>query len=201
MASRKRWRDVAIDLSVDLTKNLAENFAQYLSRFSPGMPWSYLEVGTFQGSSAAWMLDNVLSHPLSECYCVDVWRDMALRSNGRRFVRSGNDIELAARANLAKYGSKVIIVKGNSAEVLRTWQHGPHQIIYIDGDHGFAGCLADSYASWPLLSPGGVVIWDDYSDGRRCQVKKAVQAFLETIAGRFDEIFKNSWQFAIRKTI
>jgi predicted O-methyltransferase YrrM len=35
-------------------------------------------------------------------------------------------------------------------------------IIYIDGSHRAKDVLQDSVLAWPLLRPGGILIWDDY---------------------------------------
>lgn len=36
------------------------------------------------------------------------------------------------------------------------------ELAYIDGSHHRADVPADSFATWPLIVPGGIVIWDDY---------------------------------------
>jgi cephalosporin hydroxylase len=36
---------------------------------------------------------------------------------------------------------------------------------YIDGSHTYDDVLADSAGVWPLIDPGGVIIWDDNKYG------------------------------------
>ena len=36
--------------------------------------------------------------------------------------------------------------------------------IYLDGDHSYAGCLADIKAYWPKLKDGGIMAGHDYDD-------------------------------------
>lgn len=49
-------------------------------------------------------------------------------------------------------------------------------IIYIDADHEFESVISDIRMFWPLLKPGGVMIFDDYQDGWP-GVVKAIQQF------------------------
>jgi predicted O-methyltransferase YrrM len=34
----------------------------------------FLEVGSYEGRSAVWLLSNILTHPTSRLYCVDTFR-------------------------------------------------------------------------------------------------------------------------------
>lgn len=63
----------------------------------PGVRW--LEVGSFEGRSALWTLDNVLTGPGSEITCVDLWQRMWLQKSDfeQRF-----DENVAGRTNLVK---------------------------------------------------------------------------------------------------
>ena len=36
--------------------------------------------------------------------------------------------------------------------------------IYVDGDHSYAGCLADIKAYWPKVKVGGIMAGHDYDD-------------------------------------
>jgi predicted O-methyltransferase YrrM len=38
------------------------------------------------------------------------------------------------------------------------------ELIYIDGDHHRDQVMIDSCLAWRLLRPGGIMIWDDYSN-------------------------------------
>lgn len=37
----------------------------------------FLEIGSFQGRSSVWLLQNVLTHPTSRLTCVDTWEGSA----------------------------------------------------------------------------------------------------------------------------
>lgn len=178
------------EFTVKMTENLPANWRDFCAPlFGQDVPLSYLEIGTFEGGSACWMLDNVLTHPDSRCCCVDSWQDY-----GRH---KGSVIEQRARQNLSRHGDKVSIHKGDSKAVLQGWRKR-HDIIYIDGDHSCAGCLADSNLCWPLLKVGGVLIWDDYGMVCSIQTKLAIRRFLRRRRD-YEFVFDRDHQYGVRK--
>ena len=172
------------------------NRAHWQTHLAPlaGQRLLYLEVGIFEGRSACWMMDNVLTHPESRYIGIDPW----ILSPSR--YPDPSIIESRARANLASFASKATIIKGRSQEVLAEGlvPVATLDIAYIDGDHTREGVLADSELVWPLMKDGGILIWDDYWMRRSHAVRDAVDGFLDTIAGRYELLFKNR-QVAIRK--
>ena len=38
---------------------------------------------------------------------------------------------------------------------------GPYDLIHVDGDHTYEGCLHDMNLCWPAVKPGGVMVVDD----------------------------------------
>jgi len=51
-------------------------------------------------------------------------------------------------------------------------------MIFIDGDHSHDGCMADMLSYAPLISPGGILVMDDYACRRHTGVKSAVDEYL-----------------------
>jgi Predicted O-methyltransferase len=44
----------------------------------------------------------------------------------------------------------------------RLWSRvGVKDLIYVDGDHGYEGCLRDVWNGWAKLAPGGTLVMDD----------------------------------------
>ena len=74
-------------------------------------------------------------------------------------------------------------------------------LIYVDGDHTYEGCLTDSVNAWRLLEPGGVIIWDDYHKAHLSfpHVPQAVDRFLEDHAGQWIPFYETAQQKAVRK--
>ncbi len=109
----------------------------------------YLEVGVFEGRSAIWMLNNILTHPTSTLTGMDLFP-------GDLKERYLANLELAGAAH------KAITITGRSQVELRGLKPDSYDIIYIDGGHTGDMVLADAVLSWDLLKVGGLLIFDDY---------------------------------------
>ena len=187
--------------SPEFTQSWTDHFvanAETHWRGLAGQPLRYLEIGVFEGQSSRWMLENVLTHPDSRMIGLDAW------------PFDGDPFEGRARANLAPFGDKVELIKGDSGKVLREgrFKDESFDIIYIDGDHRALPAMADSVLTWPLLKVDGLCTWDDYK-WRRAPWKRtprherpgdAIDAFLAAIRGRYQLLFKN-YQLGVRKTL
>ncbi|MBI4549387.1 MAG: class I SAM-dependent methyltransferase [Candidatus Omnitrophica bacterium] len=117
----------------------------------PGL--QYLEIGVFEGRSAIWMMENILTHPSARMTVVDLFPD-DLKD---RFVRN---------LNLSGFQDRTRIVTGLSQAALRSLPFENYDIIYVDGSHKARDVLSDAVLSWPLLKKEGILIFDDYSLNR-----------------------------------
>ena len=77
-------------------------------------------------------------------------------------------------------------------------------LIYIDADHRFDTVLLDTILSWPLLKPGGFLVWDDYiwshpAVETRFNPKPAIDAWLKTRMPAVEVVFAGT-QVCVRKT-
>lgn len=118
-------------------------------------PWQgaanlqYLEIGVYEGRSALWMLEHVLTHPSSRLTAVDIFpRDLK-----ERFL---------ANVRLSGFAKKVTVITGRSQTELRRLPLRHFDIIYVDGSHRAGDVFADAVLSWELLKPGGLLMFDDY---------------------------------------
>jgi predicted O-methyltransferase YrrM len=109
----------------------------------------YLEVGLYEGRSAVWMLENVLTHPTSHLTGIDVFQGPLKDRCLENLRRSGA-------------GGRVTTIVEPSQVVLRRLPLETFEIIYIDGSHATSDVLEDAVLSYRLLKPGGVLIFDDY---------------------------------------
>jgi hypothetical protein len=122
-----------------------------------GAKW--IEVGSYQGRSALWTLDNVLLGPGSLLYCVDIFepRQAGLERWGdpqTDYVEIF-DALVGCRPNVVK-------LKGRSRNVLPVLQGTRFCGAYVDADHCEDSVRADLRLLWPLLIPGAVCVLDDY---------------------------------------
>lgn len=154
-----------------------------------GQKLRVLEVGSHEGRSAVWMLQNLLLHPESRLHCVDTWTDRRVLS---RF-----------RSNVAETGrtSQVVEHQGDSAEVLKRLS-GDFDVIYIDGNHEARCVLTDAALAWSLLEPGGWLIFDDYGWNGPVEFlpRNAIDAFLQLWMTQIDVIHKGYQVFIRRRS-
>jgi len=183
-----------------------ENF-QWLAPTFKDRPFSYLELGVFQGDSLAWVAENIATHPDSSCVGVDPWLPMAKRDQ-----ENMNMIMQQAIDRIAEF-SQVKLRRQYSSQYLRRTKKvkkdGPFDFVYIDGDHYAPFVLEDTVLVWPHIKDGGVLLWDDYGlNSRRPQrrrnlgVETAVASFLKCFTeGDCFEILDlpQDYQFGVRK--
>lgn len=169
-----------------------------LSKFKGKESVRALEVGSFQGRSAVWLLENILTHEHSTIICVDTFEGSIEHSNEQ--VENMYDIFMH---NIKPFTSKVTVMKGLSQHVLRKLKPEPRfDIIYIDGDHRAASVLEDGVLAFRLLKKGGIMIFDDYEwEPERTALetpKLGVIAFCNVYNDKINLIFKG-YQVIIEK--
>lgn len=150
----------------------------------------FLEIGSFEGRSAVWLLDNVLTHPAARLTCVDPFHQRAYE------MRFDHNMRISGHAG------QVIKLRGPSAEVLASLKDAAYQCIYVDGSHRAVDALMDAMQAWRLLEPGGILIFDDYEwEPERPPLdrpKLAVDLFLAALEGRYD-VLHREYQVILRK--
>lgn len=124
-----------------------------------GKPVHALEIGSFEGRSAIWLLDNVLTHPEASLTCIDPFcgsheHDSKTMAHAERRFRN----------NVLLRRQNVTFHKGHSQHILLEpkLQGQCFDIIYIDGEHTSRAVLQDLILAFPLLRVGGRMIIDDF---------------------------------------
>jgi predicted O-methyltransferase YrrM len=138
-------------------------------------PRTVIEIGSFEGRSALWMLDHLIQHPRSYLHCVDTFPDHDRDdSYGARFRRN-----MATSPRRDQCGMHAM----TSAEFLLSYaaEGGTADFIYLDGSHQAADVLQDLVLAFRIIKPGGLIICDDYLGGGPGDVlqspKIAIDAF------------------------
>jgi len=155
-------------------------------------PTKILEIGSFEGASACYLIGRCASERLIEIHCVDTWeggvehkdRDLDIISVEQRFL---HNTQVACKN--ASYPVELMIHKGFShlglTKLLNENRSNYFDFIYIDGSHQAPDVLSDAILSFHLLKVGGVMVFDDYlwaedmpygRDPLRCP-KPAIDAF------------------------
>jgi len=155
---------------------------------------NYLEVGTFEGRSFFWVLDNILTHPSSVAVGIDTFEKSG-----------GNDPEAVFRENVRRSGrsSKVKVIKGFSQQKMRDLKLNSFDLIYIDGDHASKSVLMDAVLAWDLLKDGGILIFDDYKWDYALPAEMRPAFALDVFQTLFRENFRileKGYQLIVRKT-
>lgn len=117
-----------------------------------------IEIGSFQGLSAVWLLQQVLTHESSSLLCIDTF------DGGPEYldVHKYNMYELFLH-NVRPFGGKVKHMRGYSQTILRNLPTTPtYDIAYIDGSHKGVHVLEDAVLVFPMVKVGGFIIFDDY---------------------------------------
>ncbi|MCG3177375.1 MAG: hypothetical protein MOGMAGMI_02349 [Candidatus Omnitrophica bacterium] len=131
-----------------------------------------MEIGSFEGRSAYWLLDNILTAPDAELYCLDSWDNYAdSRFKGNPDVYVGDSFRTFWENILGHptFGMKVRPRRGFSFDSLVSiaamksiGRAIDFDFIYVDGSHRGPDVLADAVLAWRLLKKGGIIIFDDY---------------------------------------
>ena len=179
-------------------EKVVRQFDEFLSKFKD-KPSTFLEIGSFEGMSTIWMLENILINKESRLFCIDAWAEWT----GDAFVRFVENI------NKTGLKDKVRIVKGDSSEELRIFPKEYFDFIYVDGDHDERAVIKDAIGSFRVLKKGGIIAFDDYLLGIRYpnspgskamngSTRKAIDYFLDVFQDELEIIHKD-YQVWIRK--
>jgi predicted O-methyltransferase YrrM len=163
----------------------------------------FLEIGSFEGRSAVWIMENMMSEHDS-LMCVDTWEGGEEHDNGEMggaWERFCHNTALAFERAPNRYYNHF---KGESLLYLaQAINEGPEfDFIYIDGSHVAKDVLTDACMAWTLLRPQGIMVFDDYLWGKPRNIlhrpKMAIDAFVNLFAEEIDVIHAG-YQFIIRK--
>ncbi|WP_428666379.1 class I SAM-dependent methyltransferase [Runella sp.] len=165
-----------------------ENWSHWFAEYREKPAVKFLEVGSFEGRSTIWFLENILTNPTSTITCVDVfWGD------GR---------EARFDHNLKRFAKQVIKYKGPSESVLQTLEKELYDIIYIDGSHQSLNVLMDAHLCWKILKTNGLLLFDDYLwELKKPSVERpqlAIDLFLEAYQHKLTIIHKG-YQVLVQK--
>lgn len=157
-----------------------------------------LEIGCFEGRSTIWFMENVFDND-SSITCIDNFK------GGKDQLSAGvqlEGVEERFRRNTARFGGFVRLLVLDSLDALQKVWHPSYDFIYIDGSHLAADVLQDAVLSWPLLSKGGTMIFDDYGWGKdRPETERpqlGIDSFVSAYRDRLEVIGKG-YQLAIKK--
>ena len=161
-------------------------------------PRVILEIGSFEGRSACWMIDTLptVASAGIELVCIDRWNHGPDQRPASQTPDVADGVEQRFDRNIARAVKRAIHpvtvrkIKGPSivglSKLLVDGKSGAFDMVYVDGGHSAPDVLADAVLAFRLLRVGGLMIFDDYlwvndrtrSDDILRTPKPAIDAFL-----------------------
>lgn len=191
-------------------------FEECLSHLAGKANIRALEIGSFEGRSAHWLLEHILTQPDARLDCIDLWDgnpDKRLSGDNKTIACVPDCREMFTK-NIEEdpdYGHKVKAYEGLSSEIM-PWmidESFEYDIVFIDGSHRADEKLCDMVMSWHLLKKGGILIADDY-DRKNGESREelipatepyfAINSFLKCHKGQYTELHRD-YVIAIKKEI
>jgi predicted O-methyltransferase YrrM len=173
-----------------------------------------LEIGSYEGRSTVWFLENLLINEQSTITCVDPWQDYSQDKNSlESYNRDDADWKFNTNKvidtflyniEVSNCSNKVKVERGLSTEILPQLliNQNKYDIIFIDGNHVAPSVLMDAVLSWNLLKKGGLMVFDDYlwmpELYKSLSPKLAIDTFIEVFED-YTEIVLDKYRKVIRK--
>ena len=123
---------------------------------------TYLEIGVHNGTSMTYVVAQ-LKNPL-KCIGVDLFENGISRYAHDKLTQQ-RTLENIQRLNISQ--SEINLIQGNSRSLSTIEKvkdlicKEPVDLLFIDGDHEFAGVEADFLNYAPLVAAGGFIVFDD----------------------------------------
>ena len=146
-------------------------FHNFFPKYS-NKKFSYLEIGSFEGLSA-----NYVLHHFKKCnlYAIDLWGEANLNSD--KLNVNFKEIENRFDSNLSRY--EFIKLKGDSVTKIRELIKKKiyFDYFYIDGSHTGEDILSDAIECYKLLKKSGYIIFDDINASNKSLNLQPFEAF------------------------
>ncbi|MEY3870602.1 MAG: hypothetical protein RLZZ338_4496 [Cyanobacteriota bacterium] len=159
---------------------------KYLEHFANISGLNIVEIGSFQGMSTCWLLDNILTAPDAKITCIE----------------PGFQPQFDPNIDKTGAADKVIKLAAFSQDVLGDLETEAFDLAYIDGCHLAESVLQDAILSWRVVKVGGLIIFDDYEwydpESLLMITKMGVDIFLEMFKNRV-EVLHQGYQLIIKK--
>jgi predicted O-methyltransferase YrrM len=179
----------------------SHNIPSWQRTFAPlaGKPdLRVLEIGSFEGRSACWLLANVLTGEGARIDCIDTFAG-SMEHAGTGIPKM--PLLAIFEENVAPWSDRVMTHVGESGAILPALA-GLFDVIYVDGSHTAKDVLTDGVLCWRLLKDDGILIFDDYQWQQYPQPelnpKLGIDAFLHAHMGWFD-LIELGYQVTVKK--
>jgi len=150
-------------------------------------PSAILQLGCFAGDATAWLLERF---PFAAITDVDTF----CGSDEHQEIDMAA-VETLYRARFADEWRLETLV-GRTIDILPKMTGRWFDFVYIDADHHAPAVLMDALLAWPLVAPGGMMAFDDFTWGQGMdnldRPERGVGAFLDLYHAQFKLLSMNS---------
>ncbi|WP_230983930.1 class I SAM-dependent methyltransferase [Caulobacter rhizosphaerae] len=198
--------------TLDFTSDWFSGDEVWRSLLTRYQPRRFLEIGSYEGRAACFLIQERARQRPIELHCIDTWlggvehEPSAMSAVEARF---DHNIALAVsgavhRVDFHKHKSQSKIALWN---LLAAGKADYFDFIYVDGSHQAPDALSDAVMSFHLLRPGGLLIFDDYlwsmeDPGRQDfynMPKPAIDAFVNIFQRKLQVLGAPLYQLYVRK--
>jgi predicted O-methyltransferase YrrM len=157
------------------------DWTRHFTRDIVAAPIACLEIGSWQGGSATWLLDKVVGPRGGSLTCIDTFEGSSEHAAWLGGI--GATLEDMFDANIARTGKRHLCRKlvGRSQAILPQLYDERFDFIYIDGAHEAKYVIQDALLCWALLPAGGFLLFDDthfeFADRPEQNTQTAIAAF------------------------
>ncbi|KAH7098632.1 nucleotide-diphospho-sugar transferase [Auriculariales sp. MPI-PUGE-AT-0066] len=187
---------------IEIWKPLIDQLCKEL----PG-PARALEIGSWEGRSAVFLLQSLCFKPGSRLVCIDHFDVLRTEAGNQRFAKLQRNLSLAAGENV-EYRvmdefSVPALYKLLEEEVGA--KAGGYDFIYIDGSHEADDTFLDAELAWRLARAGATIVFDDY-EWKAAAIdsihhpKRGIDAFMKLHEGQF-QVLHRGYQIILRKRV
>lgn len=180
------------------------SWQQYLQPLAHQPNVQALEIGSWEGRSTCWLLDNILTDPSARITCIDTFEG-GIDHTQHYTPTDFQAVESRFDENIIKAGAseKVKKMVGQSRQVLRLLTPNYYHLLYIDGSHVASDVLEDAVLAWALIRVGGIIIFDDYGFSFPSHIseyppKIAIDAFFAVFASKI-KVLHRAYQIIVEK--
>ena len=180
--------------------------ASLLASLPPGRAPRALEVGSWEGRSAVYLISKLCATPTSLLVCIDHF-DLFRTVDGReRHAKFHHNLTLTGFPfRLIDEFSVPGLMTLLQEEAAAPPSSAGFDFVYLDGSHRGDDTLLDAELAWRLTRRGALFIFDDYEWDSEPFTSinhpaRGIDTFLELHAGQFN-LLHRGYQVILRKTV